>query len=94
MLCLEQEVDQLSMSPAKTSLVTSATSGGQTQTTAATTATVKSPSSPGGIGPNGDMDVGYMGGGFLDGLLGCLRPVWGIIGKATNAELKSTQSKI
>lgn len=27
-------------------------------------------------------------GGFLEGLLGCLRPVWTIIGKATTAELK------
>lgn len=35
--------------------------------------------------------VGYrraMQGGFLEGLLGCLRPVWTIIGKATTAELK------
>ncbi len=27
--------------------------------------------------------------GFFEGLLGCLRPVWTIIGKATQAELKS-----
>lgn len=26
--------------------------------------------------------------GFLDGLIGCLRPVWTIIGKATTNELK------
>jgi len=26
--------------------------------------------------------------GFFEGLLGCLRPVWTIIGKATQAELK------
>lgn len=32
-------------------------------------------------------------GGFLEGLLGCLRPVWTIIGKATTAELKQ-QGKI
>ena len=93
MLCLEQEMEQLNMSPAKASLVTTATSGGQTQTTAATTTTKSAPTSPGGLPPHsGDMDVGYMGGGFFDGLLGCLRPVWSIIGKAANQELKQ-QSK-
>lgn len=37
------------------------------------------------------VDVGYRDGtqrGFFDGLLGCLRPVWTIIGKAAAAELK------
>ena len=37
------------------------------------------------------VDVGYRDGtqrGFFEGLLGCLRPVWTIIGKAAAAELK------
>lgn len=35
--------------------------------------------------------VGYRSdgtGGFFEGLLGCLRPVWTIIGKAAQAEIK------
>ena len=37
------------------------------------------------------VDITYRDGrqrGFFEGLLGCLRPVWSIIGKATQAELK------
>lgn len=30
-------------------------------------------------------------GGWVDGLLGCLKPVWTIIGKATNHEIKGHQ---
>ncbi len=50
------------------------------------------------VGHHGDatssVELGYKGGGpaaqmgFFEGLLGCLRPVWTIIGKATQAELK------
>ena len=80
------------MSPAKSSMVTTTTTGGQSQTTAATTTTKSEPSSPGLIPHSGDMGVEYMGGGFFDGLLGCLRPVWSIIGKAANQDLKQ-QSK-
>ena len=39
----------------------------------------------------GSMNVGYREcrhGGFFEGLLGCLRPMWTIIGKATSTELK------
>lgn len=53
---------------------------------------------PGGVGNNNSEDssaasVEYKGTdaarlGFFDGLLGCLRPVWTIIGKATANELK------
>jgi len=86
MLCLEQEMEQLSMSPAKSSVVTTATTNGHAQT-----ATTKSaPASP-THASHSDMDVGYRDGGqrgFFDGLLGCLRPVWTILGKATAAELK------
>ncbi|GFN89589.1 mitogen-activated protein kinase kinase kinase [Plakobranchus ocellatus] len=45
---------------------------------------------PTGNGSSG-VDVGYRAGaqrGFLHGLLGCLRPVWTILGKAAAAELK------
>ncbi|GFR85335.1 mitogen-activated protein kinase kinase kinase [Elysia marginata] len=45
---------------------------------------------PTGTGGSG-VDVGYRAGaqrGFLHGLLGCLRPVWTILGKAAAAELK------
>ncbi|CAG5118235.1 unnamed protein product, partial [Candidula unifasciata] len=41
--------------------------------------------------PEGSVDVGYRAGsqrGFFQGLLGCLRPVWTILGKAAAAELK------
>ncbi|CAG5125605.1 unnamed protein product [Candidula unifasciata] len=41
--------------------------------------------------PDGSVDVGYRTGsqrGFFEGLLGCLKPVWTILGKATAAELK------
>ena len=41
--------------------------------------------------PSGSVDVGYRDSsqrGFFEGLLGCLRPVWTIIGKAAAAELK------
>lgn len=39
----------------------------------------------------GSVGVGYRTGsqrGFIEGLLGCLRPVWTILGKAAAAELK------
>jgi hypothetical protein len=32
-------------------------------------------------------------GGWIDGLLGCLRPVWTIIGKATTNEIKGRQGE-
>lgn len=41
--------------------------------------------------PTGSVDIDYSNGqqgGFFEGLLGCLRPVWTIIGKAAAAELK------
>ncbi|XP_014669399.1 PREDICTED: mitogen-activated protein kinase kinase kinase 12-like [Priapulus caudatus] len=43
---------------------------------------------------NNDMELDHVGyrsdgsGGFFEGLLGCLRPVWTIIGKAAQAEIK------
>ena len=40
---------------------------------------------------HGSADVSYRPGaqrGFFQGLLGCLRPVWTIIGKAAAADLK------
>ncbi|KAI0211951.1 Mitogen-activated protein kinase kinase kinase 13-A [Lamellibrachia satsuma] len=43
----------------------------------------------------GSMNVGYREcrhGGFFEGLLGCLRPMWTIIGKATSTELKQQSS--
>ncbi|XP_055870107.1 mitogen-activated protein kinase kinase kinase 12-like isoform X3 [Biomphalaria glabrata] len=45
--------------------------------------------------PDGSVDVGYRTGsqrGFFQGLLGCLRPVWTILGKAAAAELKQQVS--
>lgn len=41
--------------------------------------------------PTSSVDVSYREGsqrGFFEGLLGCLRPVWTILGKAAAAELK------
>ncbi len=90
MLCLEQEIEHLSLSPTKTNTVAvGPVSPSSTATTHAPTATTKSaPTSP---THDPHHDVGYRDGrqsGFFEGLLGCLRPVWTIIGKATQAELK------
>ncbi|XP_039285893.1 mitogen-activated protein kinase kinase kinase 12 isoform X2 [Nilaparvata lugens] len=63
-----------------------------------------STSSPGGMsggvgGFGGGMlhcpppPVGLKEGGWVDGLLGCLRPVWTIIGKATANEIKAHHQK-
>jgi len=37
-------------------------------------------------GPGGGTGSGYSG--FFEGIFGCLRPVWSVIGKATSAESK------
>ena len=36
-----------------------------------------------------NLDENHESNGWMDGLLGCLQPVWKIIGKATGNELKS-----
>jgi hypothetical protein len=47
--------------------------------------------------PSPGVSVGYQNtsaaqhGGWIDGLLGCLRPVWTIIGKAATNEIKGRQ---
>uniref|UniRef100_A0A8B9KJV4 Mitogen-activated protein kinase kinase kinase n=1 Tax=Astyanax mexicanus TaxID=7994 RepID=A0A8B9KJV4_ASTMX len=46
------------------------------------------PESPGSCGQGGS---GTGGGGFLEGLFGCLRPVWNIIGKTYSTEYKLQQ---
>ena len=91
MLCLESEAEYNSLpaanQPRTTPMVTMATSLGHAPTTKSAPA---SPArNPQALNP-GAMDVSYHGGsaGFFEGLLGCLRPVWSIIGKATQAELK------
>ncbi|KAK2142360.1 hypothetical protein LSH36_965g01019 [Paralvinella palmiformis] len=90
MLCLENDLDHLAMSPP----------GGVTNTVptapAPMTSTNPSPSKSAPASPTQAMDssveVSYRENssqrGFFEGLLGCLRPVWTIIGKATQAELK------
>ncbi|XP_064021679.1 mitogen-activated protein kinase kinase kinase 13 isoform X2 [Pogoniulus pusillus] len=48
----------------------------------------------GGGGGDGDVKVQFNragGGGFLEGLFGCLRPVWNIIGKAYSTDYKLQQ---
>ena len=49
--------------------------------------------------PSPGVSVGYQStsaaqhGGWIDGLLGCLRPVWTIIGKAATNEIKGRQGE-
>ena len=101
MLCLEQEIEQLNVSPARSSVtkatakvtaVTTVTASTHAHTSIATAPTTKSaPTSPQHCLDPQTSDVSYRDGtqrGFFEGLLGCLRPVWTIIGKATQAELK------
>ena len=93
MLCLEQEIEQLAKSPTKTSSCGANTvraSPAQPPNT-----TKSAPQSP-THNANG-VDVGYRDGtqrGFFEGLLGCLRPVWTILGKATQAELKQQGKRV
>lgn len=91
MLCLEQEIERVQLSPTRSP-------GGVVPTQPsmpAPTSTKSAPASPArGVSDSAttaSVDVGYRDGpqrGFFEGLLGCLRPVWTIIGKATQAELK------
>ena len=37
--------------------------------------------------------VGPVRGGWMDGILGCLRPVWTMIGKAATNEMKANQGE-
>lgn len=79
MLCLDHDNDKHNHS-GKSSTVTSP--GPTTAHSAPATPTHNAGSS---------VDVGYRAGsqrGFFQGLLGCLRPVWTILGKAAAAELK------
>ena len=76
MLRLEHDVDQMSLTEK------SDASSSPSPTTARS-----APVTP----TRHSVDVGYRDGtqrGFFEGLLGCLRPVWTIIGKAAAAELK------
>ncbi|KAK3578064.1 hypothetical protein CHS0354_032712 [Potamilus streckersoni] len=80
MLQLEHDLDQLSLTEQSTS----------TATTPSPVAVRSAPVSP-SHNPTGSVNLGYTPGsqrGFFEGLLGCLRPVWTIIGKAAAAELK------
>ena len=43
-------------------------------------------------GGQGSLEPANKGAGWFNGLMGCLRPVWTIIGKATAHDLKHTQS--
>ena len=79
MLRLEHDVDQVSLTEKSDA---SSSPSPTTARSAPVTPTHKH-------GQN--VDVGYRDGtqrGFFEGLLGCLRPVWTIIGKAAAAELK------
>ncbi|CAH1790141.1 unnamed protein product [Owenia fusiformis] len=90
MLCLENDLDKISITATKSSnsMPSTATTSAATQNSPATSPDSNDDSSV-------DMDVSYRTGqqtaGFFEGLLGCLRPVWTIIGKAAAAELKHQQ---
>ncbi|XP_074651356.1 mitogen-activated protein kinase kinase kinase 13-A-like [Tubulanus polymorphus] len=93
MLCLEQEIDKMSLTNDPVSCSTKAsTSASSSGTATYTTQSPQSnPLSPTSENGSETLDIGYRAGGqrgFFEGLLGCLRPVWTIIGKATQAELK------
>ena len=77
-LQLEQEIEDLS-------LTEQSNSSSESVSPTAHSAPVTPSCNP------GDVDIDYSNGqqgGFFEGLLGCLRPVWTIIGKAAAAELK------
>lgn len=86
MLQLEHDIDQLSLTEKSSS-----------SSTPSPTVAHSAPVTPvHKVGADDDVDVSYRGRpqtGFFEGLLGCLRPVWTIIGKAAAAELKQ-QGKI
>ena len=110
MLCLEQEIERVQLSPTRSpgtagrapvnqTPQTNNTTPGVPPPVAAPTSTKSAPVSPArgqqvDSAVTASVDVGYRDGngqqraGFFEGLLGCLRPVWTIIGKATTAELK------
>ncbi|XP_041374787.1 mitogen-activated protein kinase kinase kinase 13-like [Gigantopelta aegis] len=78
-LRLEHDIDQLSL-----------TEKSSNDSTPSPTVARSAPVTP-THNPSGSVDVGYRDShqrGFFEGLLGCLRPVWTIIGKAAAAELK------
>jgi len=94
-LCVRRDVagsvyDQLSPAPSF-SVVSSYKSASST----ATTATLQP---GGGSGIDSGVEVSYQTsvaaaaaagyGGFFEGILGCLRPIWTVIGKATSTESK------
>ena len=86
MLKLEHDADQLSL----TERSDSSDSPVVSPTDIAPTVPHSAPVSP-AHRAHEDLEVGYPDPaqrGFFEGLLGCLRPVWTIIGKATAAELK------
>ena len=93
MLCLEHDLDNLTLHPAANHSLCPASSGSSSSSADSS----PSPSKSAPASPTQQMDssveVGYRGEdaqrGFFEGLLGCLRPVWTIIGKATAAELKN-----
>lgn len=84
MLRLDHDVDQLSL-----------TEKSDASTSPPTTTAHSAPVTP--LHNRGNsVDVDYRDGtqrGFFEGLLGCLRPVWTIIGKAAAAELKQQGEK-
>ena len=82
MLQLDHDLDQLSLTEKSDDSSSSGNSPTEPQS---------APTTPAHHQERQPITVGYRRaaqGGFLEGLLGCLRPVWTIIGKATTAELK------
>lgn len=97
-LCAPRDVagsvyNQLSPAPSF-SVVSSCKSVSST----ATTATLQPGGGVDGSGVDSGVEVSYQTsvaaaatagyGGFFDGILGCLRPIWTVIGKATSVESK------
>lgn len=86
MLQLDHDLDQLSLTE----------KSDDSSSSASPTEPHSAPVTPAHRQEGPPITVGYRRsaqGGFLEGLLGCLRPVWTIIGKATTAELKQ-QGKV
>lgn len=109
MLCIQEELGQLSLKAAPVAANSGfhltqpphpATVTGCLQYTLPPPGGSSDSSSQGGGGGGGfgvlhcpPPPVGIKEGGWVDGLLGCLKPVWTIIGKATANEIKAHHQK-
>lgn len=83
MLCIQEELGQLSVGgPPPTYMPGGGTSDSSQE------ATIHLPTLQSNNNNNGKE------GGWVEGLLGCLKPVWTIIGKATAHEIKGHQGTL